>query len=412
MQSSRNNPPDDSAGPRMLAGVRVLELGQFIAAPLLTRMMADAGADVIKLEMAPGGDTMRGFPPFFNGQAAGFIQQNRGKRSVCIDLGRPEGIEAAYAMVRHCDVVVENFSPGVMDRRGLGYAKLCEVNPRIIMCSISGYGQTGPYANWPGTDPIAQAMSGLMYITGNEGGAPVYIGTAITDENASVHGLAAIAMGLFHRERSGRGQYIDLSLIECMFHLQDIIGHYVFSKGAIVPGRFGQHHSGLAPCGVFQARGRYVVIAVQPRQWDRFVEATGIAELSADPRFQTAAARVENRFALAAIIERWLQTFADDEAPLAVLRARAIMCAPVMDIGEAMRDPHMQARGAMREIVQPGFGPVSLPITPFHFSQAIMEIPRPSPGLGEHNAEVLQQIAGYSPAQVEALTRAGVLVEG
>jgi len=179
-----------------------------------------------------------------------------------------------------------------------------------------------------------------------------------------------------------------------------------------VPGRFGQHHSGLAPCGVFQARGRYVVIAVQPRQWDRFVEATGIAELSADPRFQTAAARVENRFALAAIIERWLQTFADDEAPLAVLRARAIMCAPVMDIGEAMRDPHMQARGAMREIVQPGFGPVSLPITPFHFSQAIMEIPRPSPGLGEHNAEVLQQIAGYSPAQVEALTRAGVLVEG
>ena len=184
-------------------------------------------------------------------------------------------------MVRQADVLVENFSPGVLERRGLGYAKLAEINPRLIMCSISGYGQTGPYANWPGTDPVAQAMSGLMHVTGDADGAPVYIGTAITDENASVHGLAGIAMALFARERTGRGQYIDLSLVECMFHLQDTIAAYVFSKGSIIPNRFGQHHSGLAPCGVFQARDRYVVIAVQPRQWERFVESTKIPALAA-----------------------------------------------------------------------------------------------------------------------------------
>ncbi|HEV3112738.1 MAG TPA: CoA transferase [Candidatus Binataceae bacterium] len=411
MAAAGKDPSAGSATPRLLDGVRVLELGQFIAAPLLTRMMADVGAEVIKLEMAPGGDTMRGFPPFFGGQAAGFVQQNRGKRSVCIDLGNPRGIEIAYELVRHADVLVENFSPGVLERRGLGYAKLAEINPRLIMCSISGYGQTGPYANWPGTDPVAQAMSGLMHITGDPDGAPVYIGTAITDENASVHGLAAIAMALFYRERTGRGQCIDLSLVECMFHLQDIIANYVFSRGAVVPNRFGQHHSGLAPRGVFQARGRYVVIAVQPRQWERFVEATKIAVLSSDARFQTAAARVEHRFALAEIIEGWLRSFPNADVPLSILRDNAIMCAPVLDIGEAMHDPHMQSRGAMQEIDQPGFGPVPLPKSPFHFSQAVVEIPGPSPRLGEHNAEVLHRVAGYSRQAVEELTREGVLVE-
>lgn len=396
--------------PRLLQSVRVLEIGQFIAAPLLTRMMADAGADVIKIEMAPAGDTMRGFPPFFDGQAANFIQQNRGKRSVCVDLGKARGAEVVYDLVRRADVVVENFSPGVMERRGFGYEKLCAINPRIVMCSISGYGQTGPYANWPGTDPVAQAMSGLMHITGNPDGAPVYIGTAITDENASVHGLAAIAMALFYRERTGRGQYIDVSLVECMFHLQDIIAQYVLSKGAIVPNRLGQHHSGLAPCGVFQANGRYLVIAVQPRQWDRFVQAAAIPELSADARFQTPAGRVEHRFALAAIIEQWLKSFADAETPLRLLREAAIMCAPVLDIGEAMRDPHMQARGIMQEFAQPGLGKIALPRTPFHFSEAAVEIPGPSPRLGEHNAQVLHEVAGYSRGVIEELTREGVLI--
>jgi CoA:oxalate CoA-transferase len=400
----------DDRRPKLLDGVRVLELGQFIAAPLLTRMMADCGADVIKVEMAPDGDTMRGFPPFFDGHAAGFIQQNRGKRSVCVDLGEPKGVEVVYQLVRHVDVLVENYSPGVLERRGFGYERLCAINPGLVMCSISGYGQTGPYANWPGTDPVAQAMSGLMHITGNPDGAPVYIGTAITDENASVHGLAAIAMALFYRERTGRGQYIDVSLVECMFHLQDIIAQYVFSKGAIVPNRFGQHHSGLAPCGIFRARDRYVVIAVQPRQWDRFVIATAIPELSADSRFQTAAARVEHRFALAEVIEGWLKSFPDAETPLRIMRDNAIMCAPVLDIGEAMRDPHMQSRGAMQEIVQPGFGAIALPKSPFHFSQAAVEISGPSPRLGEHNEQVLQEIAGYSREALEELTRQGVLI--
>jgi CoA:oxalate CoA-transferase len=401
----------DSGNPGLLHGVRVLEFGQFIAAPLVTRMMADVGADVIKVEMAPGGDTMRGFPPFFGGESGGFVQQNRGKRSICVDLGKPRGVEIAYEMVRHADVLVENFSPGVLERRGLGYAKLAEINPRLIMCSISGYGQTGPYANWPGTDPTAQAMSGLMHVTGDPDGAPVYIGTAITDENASVHGLAAIGMALFNRERTGRGQYIDLSLVECMFHLQDTIATYVFSKGAVIPNRFGQHQSGLAPCGVFRARDRYVVIAVQPRQWQRFVDTTKIAALSSDPRFQTPPARVDNRFALAGIIDDWLQSFPTADAPIAILQDNAIMCAPVLDIGEAMRDPQMRTRGIMQEIVQPGFGPVPLPKSPFHFSAASVEIPGPSPRLGEHNAEVLESVLGYSREVVETLIRDGVLVQ-
>jgi len=396
----------------ILAGIRVLDFGHYIAAPILTRMMADMGAEIIKIELAPRGDLTRVYPYLKAGQSGAYIQHNRGKQSVCLDLKKPEALEIVQGLVPQMDVVIENFSPGTLPKYGLGYAELRKLNPRLIMCSISGYGQDGPYARRPGNDTVAQAMSGLMHLTGDPQGSPTYVGIYIADENAGVHGLAAVCAALYYREKTGIGQHIDLSLVECLFHLHDTaIQFYVLSDGALNPTRFGAHHYAVAPCGIFKARGGYVVIAVLVHQWELFAQVIGRPELATDPRFNTNERRAENRFALVEIIETWLQSFPTCEEPLAILESVRILSAPVLDIAQAINHPQLKARGAMQEVPHPGLGPVALPKSPFRFSETTVEIRSRAPLLGEHNERVLTRYLSYSADKIAALTQAGVLVQ-
>ena len=401
-----------SSQPSVLSGVRVLDFGHYIAAPILTRMMSDLGAEIIKIELAPRGDLSRVYPYIKAGQSGGFIQHNRGKQSVCVDLKKPEAVEIVKSLVPHVDVVIENFSPGTLAKYGFGYAELKKINPRLIMCSISGFGQDGPYAHRPGNDTVAQAMSGLMHLTGDPQGSPTYVGIYIADENAGVHGLAAVCAALYYREKTGIGQHIDLSLVESLFHLHDTaIQFYVLSEGELNPTRFGAHHYAIAPCGIFKARDGYMVIAVLVHQWAIFTQAIGKPELAHDPRFATPETRVEHRFALVKILEEWLQSFSTRDEPLAILEKARILSAPVLDIAQVINHPQIKARGAMQDVPHPGIGPVALPKTPFHFSETTVEIRSRTPLLGEHNEKILSQYLGYSADRIAALTQSGVLVQ-
>jgi crotonobetainyl-CoA:carnitine CoA-transferase CaiB-like acyl-CoA transferase len=398
--------------PSILSDIRVLDFGQYIAAPVVTRMMSDLGAEIIKVELAPRGDMSRAYPYLKAGQSGAYIQHNRGKQSICLDLKKPEAVEIVQALVPQMDVVIENFSPGTLAKYGLGYEELKKLNSRLIMCSISGFGQDGPYSHKPGVDTVAQAMSGLLHLTGDPDGAPTYVGLFIADENAGVHGLAAVCAALYYREKTGTGQYIDLSLLECLFHFHDTaIQFYVLSEGELNPTRFGSHNYAVAPCGIFKAQDGYVVVVVLVHQWELFTRTIGRPELATDPRFDTNDHRAENRFALVAIIEAWLQSFPTRDEPLAILEKVRILSAPVLDIAQIINHPQIKARGAMQEVPHPGLGPVGIPRSPFHFSETAVGIRSRAPLLGEHNEGVLGRYLGYSEDKLAALTQAGVLVQ-
>jgi CoA:oxalate CoA-transferase len=398
--------------PGPLDGIRVLDLGHYIAIPILTRMMADLGAEIIKIEAAPHGDLTQFTPIIKNGYSGSFIQHNRGKQSVCVDLKTPEGADIVRDLARSVDVITENYSPGVLPRYGLGYEDFRKVNQRVIMLSISGFGQDGPLKHRVGNDTVALAMSGLMHLTGDPDGPPVYVGLFIADENAGVHGLAAVCAALYYREKTGIGQYIDLSLLECMFHLHDTaIQFYVMSEGKLNPNRFGSHHYLLAPCGIFKASDGYVVITVLDHQWETFGTAIGRPQWLSDARFTTREARVDNRLALAKLLEQWLQSFATRDEPLAILEKARILSAPVLDIAQIINHPVIQERGAMQSIPHPGLGPVAIPKSPFRMSETPAMIRNRAPLLGEHNEKVLGKYLSYSVEKVAELTRAGVLTQ-
>ncbi|MGA2409953.1 MAG: CoA transferase [Candidatus Binataceae bacterium] len=398
--------------PGPLGGVRVLDLGHYIAIPILTRMMADLGAEIIKIEAAPHGDLTRFTPYIKNGYSGSFIQHNRGKQSVCVDLKTPEGAAIVRELAHSVDVITENYSPGVLARYGLAYEDFRKINPRVIMLSISGFGQDGPLKHRVGNDTVALAMSGLMHLTGDPDGPPVYVGLFIADENAGVHGLAAVCAALYYREKTGIGQYIDLSLLECMFHLHDTaIQFYVMSDGELNPNRFGSHHYLLAPCGIFKASDGYVVITVLDHQWEAFVTAIGRREWLTDPRFATREARLDKKLELAKELEQWLQSYASRDEPIAILEKARILAAPVLDIAQIINHPVIQERGAMQSIPHPGLGPIALPKSPFRMSETPVMIRNRAPLLGEHNERVLAKYLGYSAGKVAELTKAGVLTQ-
>ena len=336
---------------------------------------------------------------------------NRGKKSVCLDFHQPQGLEIAKQLVRRADVVVENFSPGVMQRAGLSYEELCKVNPRIIMCSVSGCGQTGPLARRPGNDHVAQALSGVMDLTGYPDRAPALPGYFIADNNGGVHGATAVCAALFRREKTGRGQHIDISLVEALFHLHDLgLAEHLASHGESKPTRMGSHHPSTAPCGVFEARDGYVVITALIHHWEHFVKTIGKPELATDPRFAQIPRRLENRLALVPIIEEWLKSFPSRDDALKILNANHILAAPVLSIDQAISQPQFIERKVTREVEHPALGKLQLPITPLHFSESSTEIQGPAPMVGEHNLSVLTAYLGYSAAQVDELTRQGILV--
>ncbi len=403
---------NESSRRAALAGVLVIELAQYVAGPLAGRMLSDLGAEVIKLELAPRGDLVRHYPPMRGRASVGIIAYNRGKRSVCIDVKRPQGAELAAKLICHADIFFENFSPGVLAKYGLDYERLRRRNPRLIMCSITGYGQNGPWAHKPANDVIALASSGILHLIGDPDGAPSIPALTIGDCSGGLHGFGAICAALYMREKTGEGQHIDLSLDECLAHLVD--NFYVMFQitgGKVVPKRTGSHHPSVSPMGTFKARDGYVTLACMIDQWPLFTRLIGRPEMATDPRFDAMEARIKNRAAVTEAIEQWLQSFESRDQPLAILEENHILSAPVLDVPQAMEKAQMQSRGMLETVSYPDAPGVRLCKTPIHLSNADVRVRSTPPTLGEHNREVLSSVLGLSQDRIAEMTRAGILVE-
>jgi crotonobetainyl-CoA:carnitine CoA-transferase CaiB-like acyl-CoA transferase len=354
---------------------------------------------------------VRLYPPLRGRASVGIIAYNRGKRSVCIDVKQPQGAELAADLISGADILLENFSPGVLARHGLSYERLSRRNPRLIMCSITGYGQNGPWAHKPANDVIALASSGILDLIGDPDGTPSIPALTMGDCSGGLHGFGAICAALYLRERTGEGQHIDLSLDECLAHLVD--NYYVMGQitdGKVMPRRTGLHHPSVSPMGVFRARDGFVTLACMIDQWPLFTRLIGRPEMAADPRFATMEARIKNRRDVTAAVEQWLQSFESRDQALAILEQNHILSAPVLDVRQALEKPQMQARGVLETVSYPDAPQVRLCRTPIHFSNAEVRVKSNPPKLGEHNREVLSSMLDLPEARIEEMTRAGILV--
>lgn len=399
---------------KLLAGYKVLDFTQVVAGPTATRLMAEMGAEVIKVEQAPAGDPVRVNPTVRNGRSAYFVQHNIGKQSLCVNLKTDAGRALVRKLVPSMDVVIESYSPGVMERMGLGYAALKQINPRLVMCSISALGQSGPLAQIPGYDYIAQAYAGVTEVIGERDQTPVIPLAPLGDVSTGVHALAAVACALLYRERTGEGQYIDVSLLDAYIHTHDFaVQRYSTSGGKFVTTRNGAHHLTIVPCGVFRARQGYIVIiATLDHQWKSLIQAMGRPELAEDARFRGYRERLHNRAILIDEIERWLQSFPDRDSAVAALDQARVPAAPVLTIPEVVQHPHLLEREAIRSITDPVLGEFQVPGFPFRFStDAQSDTALVAPDLGEHNHAVLTRYLGYDAQEVARLTDEGVLVE-
>lgn len=393
----------------ILDGIRVLDFTQYLAGPTVTRLMAEMGAEIIKVESAPGGDPSRLLPMIRDGRSGYFVQQNRGKQSLCLDLRRPEALEIVRALVGTVDVVVENFGPGVMEKRGLAYKDLAALNPRLVMASISAYGRESPLSHKTGYDWVAQAFAGIMHMTGAADGPPMPAGLGVADVSSGVHAFSAIGYALFHRERTGQGQWLDISMIDSMFHMHEIpLQAHAVSGGSFVPKRAGNSHPMVAPFGVFKGPTGYLVILALQLQWKGLCEAMGRPDLEHDPRFVDGTVRAKNQQALTPIIEAWLAGFSDNDTVLDTLEKHRVPSAPVLSPIDALDHPYFAARGTVRRIEDPVLGPMHVPGFPLRFSAQPTVPDLVAPLLGEHNAQVLSAL-GYSAEQITVLQRDGVL---
>ena len=379
--------------PMSLEHLRVLDLTIHLSGPYCAMILADHGADVVKVENPKGGDDMRGTPPFTGGESAPFMLWNRNKRSVALDLKSPGELATFKAMAAVADVVIESFRPGTAARLGIGYETLCALNPRLVYCSISGFGQTGPYSSRAGFDLIASGMSGLMSINGPAGGPPYRIPIPITDLGGGLNGAIGILAALAARERTGLGQHVDTSLFESGLSLGVYEAAGVFATGE-VPERLGQGHRGSAPYQLFStADGHINIGCANDRFWEQTCEVLGCTHLAEDPRFATKPDRVRN---IAALVEA-LTPFFERETTAhwcAKLEAAGVPAGPVMNHVEALSDPHCLARDMVQEVEHPAAGRMKTLGVPVKLSRTGGAIRRPAPMLGEHTDEVIAEWLG------------------
>ena len=398
----------DTATP-YLEGIRVLDFTQYLSGPTCTRLLAEMGAEVIKVEHPPYGDPTRPAEPRINRRSGYTIQQNRGKKSLCLDATTPQGQQAILDLVPHVDIVVENFAPGVMARRGLAYEHLAPRNERLIMVSISGFGQTGPLRSKTAFDFIVQAFSGHMFLTGEPDGPPTMTGAAVVDGVAGVHAFAAIGHALFRRERTGRGTSIDCSMLDSVFHLDERTLWMHSMDEAVLPRRTGRNAEPAAPAGRFKGPQGYIVIYCLENQVRNLWAAMGRPELDQDPRFDTNPRRNDNRIELNAMIDGWLQTFPTDDDAVAVLEAHRVPAARVLTPLEAAAHPHLVERGTVRTVHDRLAGDVTVPGFPLRFADAPPAPDLQVADLGQHNRDVLAGLLGYDDDRIAALERDGVL---
>ncbi len=397
----------------LLTGIRVLDFTRALAGPTCSRLFAEMGADVIKVESAPGGDMTRNVSKLRNERSLYYVQQNLNKKSLCVDFRQADGLALIRELVPHCDVVVENFKPGVMADMGLDYDSLRALRDDIILCSISALGQRGPLSHKPGYDFIAQAYAGVTSMIGERDDSPYIPLLGLGDVSTGVHGAFAIAAALLHRARTGRGQHLDIALLDCYYHCHEANVHqYSATHGESKPMRAGRHMSYVCPAGVYRGTGGDIMLMSFLQHWKDLCAAMERPDLITHADWSTDQVRLANLPAVIALIERWLRTFPDVASAVAHLERYNVPCAPILSIEETVNHPHLIERGTVRTINDPIAGEFKIPGMPIKTSGYPADLPYVAPLLGEHNAEVLQRLLGKSASDIEALVAAGVLRSG
>ena len=400
--------------PRPLSHIRVLDLTRVLAGPWASQNLADLGAEVIKIERPGSGDDTRSWgPPFLKdregketGESAYFLSVNRGKKSVTLDIAKPEGARIARELAAKSDVLIENYKVGGLAKYALGYEDLKKVNPRIVYCSVTGYGQSGPCAHLPGYDFIFQGMGGLMSITGERdelpGGGPQKVGIAVTDVMAGMYASLAITGAIAHRERTGQGQYIDIALLDTIvaFGANQIFNYF---HSGTVPKRWGNAHPNLLPYEVFAtANGQLILGAGNDSQWASFCKAAERPELALDSRFKTMPDRIRNRAALIPIVQDIMKRRSSRDW-IGRFEAANVPCGPINNYKEVFEDPQVRHRGLKVEMPHPLSGSMAGVASPMRFSGTPVEYAMPPPLLGQHTREVLSGVLGMSGGELDRL---------
>jgi len=394
--------------PEPLLDIRVLDLSRVLAGPFCSMLLADMGAEVIKLEIPGRGDDSREFPPFIDDESLYYVNLNRGKKSITLNLKSKEGKQIFNELVKKSDVLLENFRPGTMERLGLGYNDVKQINPRLVYASISGFGQYGPYRERPGYDIIGQAMGGLLSITGWPDSPPTRCGTAIGDILSALFSCVGILSALNIRERTGEGQHVDVSLVDSVFASLENIPQKYYVEGE-VPTRIGNRYEFIYPYDTFKAKDGWVVIGIaNDAIWSRFINATELTDLEEDERFKTNPLRVENNSALKPLIESWTTGRSRDEV-VELLNLNRVPSCPIYDIKEASEDSHIgQAREMVVEVDQPKIGKVKLQGNPVKMSGTKPNPRGPAPSLGGDTFNVLSQLLGLTAREYQRLKTSGV----
>ena len=400
-----------SATPLPLEGIRVLDLSRVLAGPFCAQLLGDLGAEVIKVERPGSGDDTRQWgPPFLGELSAYFLSVNRNKRSVAIDLSRPEGRQVLDDLIRASDAMIENFRPGSAARLGLDCERIEKLNPRLVRCSITGFGQTGPWRDRPGYDPVIQALCGMMSITGVPDGEPMKVGVAITDVVAGLYAAVSLLAGLVARGKTASGTAFDLSLLDCsVASLVNVAQAYLVSRQT--PPRCGNAHPQIVPFQCFATADGYLVLAAgNDPQWLRFCEAAGREDWANDPRFATNPSRVEHRSVLVPQIESLMLARSTADW-IAALTSADVPHGPVLDLPAVFSHPQVKAREMIAEA--PGDGadpPIDLVASPMRMQGCPLPSPLAPRRLGQDTERVLQEVLGYSPEQIRTLRQSGAIV--
>ncbi|MFO0460030.1 MAG: CaiB/BaiF CoA transferase family protein [Burkholderiales bacterium] len=409
--------------PSALEGIRVLDLSRVLAGPWCAQNLADLGADVIKVERPGAGDDTRGWgPPFLKDRdgadttdSAYYLAANRGKRSIEIDLSTETGREIVRAIARVSDVVLENYKVGALAKYGLDYASLSTINPRLVYCSVTGFGQTGPWAHRAGYDFIIQGLGGLMSVTGEAddrpGGGPQKVGVAVADLMTGMYATQAVLAALFHRERTGEGQHLDLALLDVQVAMTaNMSSNYL--HGGTPPKRWGNAHPNLVPYQTFRASDGWIIVAVgNDGQFRRFVELGGRDELADDARFARVQDRIRNREALIPELERMIATRTQQQW-IDGMEAAGVPCGPINDLKQVFENPQVRARGLRIDIEREDSGPVALVANPVKASRTPPAYRLPPPRLGEHPDAVLSSVLGWDVARIAAARACGAIGGG
>ncbi|HKD66812.1 MAG TPA: CaiB/BaiF CoA-transferase family protein [Candidatus Binataceae bacterium] len=400
------------AGNGIMKGIKVLDMTQVIAGPSATHLLAEMGAEVIKIELGPTGDRYRFFIQV-NNRGTAFVRLNRGKKSLCMNFRTAEAKRIVREMLPKFDVLVENFAPGVMARMGLDYESVRKINPRIIMCSISAFGQTGPLASQPGFDYLGAAYAGVLDVLGGErDGSPTLAGVAIGDYLTGMTAMAAIGCALFHRAQTGEGQHVEASLLDSYFYTQDqAVVRQALSGGKFIAKRLGRYERALCPQGLFKGEKHWLcILSPMDKMWRQLCVAMDKPELARHPDFATNAKRVTNRTQVFKILQDWLDATPEDEA-LRRMQENRVPVAPVLNTAEAVAHPHLRQRGTVRKAHDPVLGEVDVPGFPIRFSAGSGPQDTQAPFLGQHNADVLKEFLGFSDDSIAHLKEQGVLME-